>query len=353
VVVLRRAASAGALAGAIVLLGCFQELGSFEGSGGRAGAAGSDQDVPAGPSGGSGPATATGEPAQESCQNDIDDDGDGKTDCQDEDCGGFVCVPLPIDEHASFPAVVTASAGDACTGAYTEQLVEGELLVAAPSRCGCVCGGASGGTCLATVTPYTDDACGTALAPLSFAACATTAGVFGSVRATITPAGAACAASEAPFDPPVFEHRRVCHGPRGGGCDAGFTCARLPAASTPGICFVSEGPCADPVYKEPRVVYAQTPEDARSCMPATCTCSAVGGSCSGTVELRDGACSSTVVATPATGGVCVDLVPNASAGSATLSGAAVTQAPGCAPDPRAETGGFVGEATPLCCSGPL
>lgn len=86
----------GVLVFSIMLSGCVALDWDFEGGVGGGGQAGAGAEGGAGGTGGGG-GQGGGAPPVENCVNGMDDDGDKKSDCADDDCGLYECLPLVPD----------------------------------------------------------------------------------------------------------------------------------------------------------------------------------------------------------------------------------------------------------------
>jgi hypothetical protein len=249
--------------------------------------------------------------ATEDCTNGIDDNCDGKIDCEDPLCQpAFACTPAvptgwlgPVELWQG----ATPAAAPACDLGYATPVdLHAGTLTAQAAACSCTCG-ATGQTCslpggffrqtdcsgsCAAVTP--DPAGGCTPVP------ANTCGSEGSFLASgaLTPTGGTCAPSPVvrSLQPAAWSAAaRVCtyaatDAP--GGCTTG-SCVRAPSggAGTFGAkeCVYSTtmpAPTACPAAYPtgPTVTYSGV-TDTRDC-DSTCACGApTGGSCAGTVSL--------------------------------------------------------------------
>ncbi len=340
-------------------LGCFSELGDYTATGGGGGAAAVVDDRDDGGAvehvtSTTADATTGGSPI-EGCSNGSDDDGDGKVDCQDEDCGGYICIPAPSDPAFSGgPHLLVDAASDApCSPAFPDAGVTGQRLVDAPNPCDCACGDPTGQACAATVSLHPAPACagGGATVGLASGPCTSSVASAVSVGVSAAPSGGTCPPSAVPPVPPTFAPVRSCTAPRGGGCEEGFVCAR-PQAPTgeASICFERSGdvPCDDAAFPLKVLVFDDVPVDGRTCA-GTCGCgSPAGGSCNGSVIIMDGDCGGAQVASVPLAG-CAELDPGVSGAGLDLV-ASVATAGACAPIPRTVVGGFEGTARTLCCA---
>jgi hypothetical protein len=347
------------IAGVLLLAGCFDELGDYEdGASSTGGTVPDDADEGGGvetTSSGSGATSATGGPTgAEICDNGGDDDADGLVDCQDGDCGGYVCVPAPADPaFAGGPhLLVDASADVPCNPAFPATGIDGVRVVDAPSPCDCTCGAATGQACAGTAQLHAAAGCsGAATSAAVAATCSDSSASVSSVVVSASPSGGACTGSPVAPVPPTFEPAHTCSAGRGGGCEPGFVCARPPAPDgTPRLCFERSGnhACDDPTYTTKLLVFEDTPVDNRSCS-GNCGCEAPsGGACMGTLTVNDGSCGGPPVAT-AQLGACTTFGAGISGAGLAL-GATVSTPGGCTPIPRTESGALEGVAHTLCCA---
>lgn len=342
------------------LFGCFDELGSYETAPAQGGGAIDDRDptstasesssssAPTGAGGGSAPTGA------ESCTNGADDDADGLIDCEDADCGGYYCIPAPVDPaFAGGPQLLLASGDNTpCSPAFPDPGVDGLRLIDAPSPCACACASATGQACQASATLHASAGCGGASSTANVGSTCIAGGSGASVSAVAEPAGGSCMPSSVAPVAPTFEPARTCSTGRGGGCAAGFVCARPPAPDgSVRICFERPGdvPCEDHAYSQKMLVFDDEPTDTRSCS-GSCSCQAPqGGACDGSLAVKDGSCSGPTVGTHTPGQPCTNLASSVATSGLSFSGSVI--APGaCTPNHKTETGGLEGTAHTLCCA---
>jgi hypothetical protein len=250
--------------------------------------------------------------ATEDCTNGIDDNCDGKIDCDDPLCQpAFTCTPTvpsgwfgPVELwEAATPA--TAPACD--TGYATPVDLHAGTLTAAPATCSCTCG-ATGQVCslaggffqqtdcagsCAAVTPDPAGGC----TPVAANSCGSEGSFI--VSGAATPTGGTCAPSSVVPTVPTAtwsSAARVCSyagAADTGGCATG-SCVRAPAGATGSFgakeCVYSTttpAPTACPSgYPTGPTLAYSTIDDTRGCDP-TCTCRGgpTGGACAGTVSL--------------------------------------------------------------------
>ncbi|HEY1180525.1 MAG TPA: hypothetical protein VGF17_30585 [Phytomonospora sp.] len=348
------------IASVALCAGCFTELGDYTSTGGGGGGTSAIDDRDDGGSiehtvSSTAEATTGGSPV-EMCSNGDDDDGDGKVDCQDEDCGGYVCIPAP--SNPAFAAgphlLVDADSQAPCDPAFPDRGLTGQRLVDAPSPCDCSCGAAAGQACAAEVDLYAAPSCAGAATAVTVAGgvCTSSSASAQSASVSAAPAGGSCSPSSVPPVAPTFAPIRSCAAPRGGGCEEGFVCAR-PQAPTgePSICFEAPGDvaCDDLAFPLKVLVFDGIPVDGRTCS-GTCGCATpAGGSCNGSVIIEDGACGGAQAASILLGSGCSQIDPGVSGAAVELT-ASVATAGSCAPIPRTVLGGFEGTAHTLCCA---
>lgn len=337
---------------ALLLCACLPELGSYEDPPG-AGGAGSAGNVGHGAtlvttteSGGGGLGDVTG---AEKCWNAIDDDGDGRVDCADDDCGGYYCVAAPpADLNA---AAILARDGECDSPAFPQAGPAGTAVVAAPDKCPCACGDAGGATgCSATVQLFGDAACATQVDTETASGPCTTVSSLpaAAARATVQPTGGSCAPMNGDVTPPTLELRTSCSTPFGGGCQDGFVCVRPPADGP--LCFYRQGRDSDcdGAYPDRIVLFDRTPEDERSCV-GSCGCQPpTGGTCTGQVALHT-SCAGSLIEMSNPGACDPFPAPEQVGGIGVASLVAGNQGT-CEITPRQQVGGFTGAGTTLCCS---
>jgi hypothetical protein len=240
----------------------------------------------------------------EICNDGIDNDCNGKTDCEDFACRqqGYSCQDVPNDWTAiSFSATARPTCPDG-TMSVDLKVAPGDSTGA---TCNCSCNGV-GGSCTSgsfTVTSANDGACSstptTTTVPVNNAACAAlTTNIVLANRAMLTPPSppASCALTSALNG--ALTDGRLCQAVAGsalmgGGCGTNQLCAR--GAST-GLasCITKNGRSACPVDFPQRSTAGTDATDSRSCSGCACaaptpctggdvslyessTCKAVGG----------------------------------------------------------------------------
>ncbi len=327
--------------------GCFSEFGDFTpGGGGPAGGdGGSDVDVPSG-SGAAGGGPQGGAPP-ELCGGAGDEDGDGLVDCQDPDCGGYLCVPSLPGDGWTGPLLVVGPE-DECGGAFPDPGPSGQTVGDNPCACECA-SAAIPSDCTATVTPFGTSTCTSAGAPIVVgpsATCAAAAATADAVSVSHTFVGGTCTPSFS--SSASFGEIRTCSAESSGGCADGETCVR-PGPPGSLVCFAQAGLATCGAPFSDRVVMLEAPAEATGCSNADCACgTAVGGSCSGAVTLDDQSCGSTgnqvTVPSPS---ACHDLAGTASIGSVRFTGQAAGGS--CPIEVLTDVERF-GDATTLCCT---
>lgn len=226
----------------------------------------------------------------ENCSNGIDDDGDDKIDCADEDCGMFQCVPLaplgwvgPVAFTDAIDAMTDGSVAS-CPSLFPNQLIEGGENIGCPSAtCApCKCTQSTAATCQAdTHSLWTiSDCTGTGLNEDVVASGDCVNGDFSATYLKLSQphtVGGACTPSggQATKTTAAFGTRGlVCGGaaPLQGGCAPTDRCiAQALAPFTAGACVYQTGELACPAadYTVKHVLY-QGISDSRSC--TTCAC---------------------------------------------------------------------------------
>lgn len=216
-------------------------------------------------------------PSAENCTDGIDNDCDGKTDCEDPACTqqGFACVP-DVTTGWTYDAIDRAN-GAACPSGYGSQDLVASASGAA-AMCSCSCG----------LTQLPSCTYGTLSANIGSASCGeTTAGYqadgtcvpSSAVTPTlfsanaIAPSGGACSGNVSKSVPNRQEtHWRACSssGPFGRGCAAGHMCAIAGGAFVG--CVTRQNTATCPVDYPVTQVVATGISDTRDC--GACTCGA-------------------------------------------------------------------------------
>lgn len=333
------------------------------GSAGVGGAAGST----AGSAGVAGSGGACGVP--EDCTNGVDDDCDGKADCQDGDCtkAGYVSIPTgPAgSDYEYYHERNAPDAQAACTSSLT--VMKFDLDVPA-STCKCECGAAQGASCVGSGMPtvYAGTNCTGAADPTPAAwnvcrASTSTTWVVKSVKTGAFAVGApgACAPGVKETIPQASFTKEVdlCKvGAVGVGSKAGESCVlpgAAPYASAPCVLLPGLVNCSTiPGYTHSNPYYTDF-SDTRACVSA-CTCDpAAGTKCSASVTFYSGAqCTNSLQTLPIPDGNCHNLPGNGYDNGLGSYEGTITAAPGdCAPKGSATLAGEVKETgvSTLCC----
>ncbi|HSO40011.1 MAG TPA: hypothetical protein VLT33_46105 [Labilithrix sp.] len=233
-----------------------------------------------------GPCVKTG---SEICDDGIDNDCNGKTDCADDACGQrFRCVDAaPADWQLT--ALAEGSRPGCPAGFGDAADVSAVRASSGAPTCGCDCGGAS--ACMPTgiaVGIDNDPSCSATnetLAPRSD--CGRLQGngfsVDANAFAKVTAGSAASCRPTGNGTVPALKDSRTCAVPKvGGGCGGGQVCA--PRTSNGyAMCIAKSGSTTCP-GSFPTSLHAGTnPRDTRSCTGCTCTTAP----CTGEVKLYD------------------------------------------------------------------
>jgi len=239
--------------------------------------------------GGDGGGMEAGAP-QEDCLDGIDNDGDGKIDCEDVDClAGYTCVDTPESpftgplyvQHVPYPA---AEAPMPCPDGKEPAIYYADPSPAACTACACAWQGAA---CTAPeISVYHDSTCNLYVQKFmsSNTACINpqssdvgpsvklTAGPTLLSKGTCTPSG-----GELMTPSPTGTEVRVCAAKTGGGCDVGKVCVKKPSPMFEGAVCMSQGgnvPC--PVHwTDPTLDIFDSFTDKRACSACGCDLSAV------------------------------------------------------------------------------
>lgn len=278
--------------------------------------------------GGSGGGTGGSAPIVEDCLNGEDDDGDGKRDCDDEDCGeGYACVSLPPDGWSG-PAALYIGPSDAppsCPEDFPSAVYNGYLdLLDEPAQCSaCACDPAS---VKATCSPqeialYVGKQCSGSVKsnPQSGIGCTIVFNAGSPSSYAANPPGVtfsgACEPSggEPMVAPPAWATVALACEREGFGKGCGAqVCApkgRLPFQAP--LCVWREGDQMCPeAYSVKQQVLTDEPGDvvdARGCSP--CACGKPTGTCSAATTLfQDQNCKSPIAVVP-NDGACVEGLP--------------------------------------------
>jgi len=225
-----------------------------------------------------GPAPGCTPSGRETCDDGIDNDCNGKTDCADPACdAGFTCAPAP---PADWRVVAYAEGrAAACPGGYGApqdlRAVAGELA----ASCTCTCTAATACTAGPIALSHGGDgACSGGasenLAPTN--ACAKLRGngfnVSGGLRTTL-PGPGTCTPAPPSTGAPVKD-ARACAPPArvGGGCGAGQVCVPRPTSGYQ-ACVAKPGGSACPTGFATVVHAGANATDTRACGACTCTTS--------------------------------------------------------------------------------
>jgi hypothetical protein len=296
----------------------------------------------------------------EDCSNGVDDDGDGKIDCADEDCGTYSCVAAAPDGWTGPLALyVGSNATPTCGGSYASEALRGGSAVSATaavcSSCSCTPQTAGCANYLGfgfgAQSNCSDAGC-TALINSSCVEIATTClnGLTTAYVQTQFQAGApSCAPSaQAPViaDASFSDHVLGCASDalRRGGCGPGNLCAAQAPFTGP-FCIVKTGDLACPSgpYADRRVYFTAI-DDTRDC--SACAC---GNDCSYTWKIFDDADATcaTPLATQTGAATCNMVTP--SSGKVRV-GVAISGAGTCAASGGQPTGSAAGASpTTACC----
>lgn len=333
-------------------------LGGHAGAGASAGAnadAGTDTDAAVGGAAGSsgGGAGTGGGGALEVCNNNKDDDGDGKVDCEDSDCSPtHLCVPnvpggwtgpVVLAEEVSAPAACSAQGGQ------PNQTFEGGTISDVPplSCPSCVCNAGSSSCADPKITSYSEKGCSKEVANATVTGCAQLSGntTQNSYKLTAGKASGSCAAgtlgTEVRVPPTLSAHARACGGGTlGAGCSGG-KCVAKGTGSYNRYCIQRGGDQACPTAFPKKTTFSSW-KDQRTC--AACTCGSVQCEHTGAAfdNYSGGQCSGSLGVTSA--GACTDLP-----GGENSMGVLTTTTAACAPSGGGVTGSLTETAVTFCC----
>ena len=306
------------------------------------------------------PGSGGGASGVEDCTNGADDDGDGRSDCADPDCGAadFACVAGPPKDWSGPVAFYEGAHDHAvpdCPSLYPDLDYLGDTgPEAKPATCSeCVCGTAEA-SCSVGLELFTNGSCkgsgevSGALAPgtcveldgsassleltaavVTIKACTTSGGIADIPAAPRLTRGVACRA-----------HRRS------GGCSAEEICVPRPKAPfREERCIWKQGDHTCPAsYPEPHRL--ETVMDDRGCTPCACSAPELL-SCTATTTLFSDIACGVQIASSSNDNSCVTSMPAAAMVAFTESGSGSAK---CLPMGGAPTGAVatISQAT-ICC----
>jgi hypothetical protein len=254
----------------------------------------------------------------ESCNDGVDNDCNGATDCADPACTAFACVPLPPSGWSLAEVDLTAqSACPAGSGAATDLLIDPDL---GPLTCTCGCALGQPPTCTvggvgelatgesncdggSTGTRLVDGGCDT-IVPAGLEAYH----VFQPVAAT----GGACQAAARASAPLTPKGTACSLATVGGGCPAGSAC--VPVAPAPfATCSLHAGVETCPTGYGEIHAAGTSLADTRGCSGGTCSCESPTAECTNATLAfySDNACTD-LVSSMHVNGTCV---PSTGAGT--------------------------------------
>jgi hypothetical protein len=290
----------------------------------------------------------------EICNDGIDNDCDGKIDCQDSDCNaGFSCQDAPADWTA---VTFAAAAQPGCAPGATST----DLQVSAgdgSATCSCSCESV-GGSCAGNLTLVTaaDTACAvnptSAAIPPNAGACTALGGNIAlSTRAMLMPPPAPSSCMPKQGLNGALTKGRLCQAPQfGKGCAANQVCAPKPATGLD-ACVTKAGKSACPAGFAKRNTAGTGANEMRTC--TGCACDPPTACTGGSVELFDNpACKTNGNAKHATGinGACNPLAPDSGFTATHFTSTPATGGCGTPIAPATASGSlaFVDERT-VCC----
>jgi hypothetical protein len=221
----------------------------------------------------------------EDCGNGVDDDGDGKIDCADEDCAARTCLAT-APAGWSGPAVlyVGSKKPPACSGDYAQAAMHGGTAASADaaqcSSCSCNAPASCGTYLNVAVGAQTDCSDAACEATLNTSCSELSSSCLGSLttaylQTRLQPGVSGCTASmQSPViaDPSWDKNVLACAAGtlRRGGCGPGNVCAPPGPFSGP-YCIVHDGDQACPAgpYTDRRLYYAAI-DDTRDCTACSC-----------------------------------------------------------------------------------
>lgn len=249
----------------------------------------------AGSSSGSSSGGACTPTGPEICDDGIDNDCNGKTDCADTACGAYACTPTAPQDW-QLVAYQDSTTRTACPPGFGTSTDLKSALSGPGATCNCSCSAV--GSCSAGTFSLTHEAaCGTTDTLGVHSTCEKLNGAASIPVAAATkllpPASPTCSASPTATVPPLNEARICGKPPRvGGGCPGGQVCAPKPTAGY-AICVAKSGSSACPVGFDKAHAAGTTPTDTRACTACTCNLTPCSGqaklyadpNCTGTPDL--------------------------------------------------------------------
>jgi hypothetical protein len=247
-------------------------------------------------------------PSPESCLNGLDDDCDGNPDCADSDCqAATMCVPDPTD-FALAVQLNTDAANCAAPYAKSKTVLHNTPRSTSSDCVGCSCTDPKADCRLKHLGTYPDlDTCNAngAYAVWDVPAMPEANGCY-EVNTGDDPQGVVIerpdneiertcgSVTGTPKPPPIAwgKDATFCEMDRSSraGCPGGKVCV---PRTTNQLCAVATGTPGCPVgfNKSREIEWYDSADDARACVPATCACQAVGGTCPNQVSFgKSGEC---------------------------------------------------------------
>jgi hypothetical protein len=220
----------------------------------------------------------------EICGNGIDDNSDGKTDCEDPNCENYACVTLPPSGWQGPVAVFQGDAGELpqCPKGLSEVYNGHTALTFEPTDCsaGCSCSAPTSTSCSGQLVFHSAGGCASGVNTITLtpgSSCGGTfVGIVGSVQITTTASGN-CGAGTPPAGQKASAtwttDVRACalqaDAGKQAGCGSGKVCA--PATSEALACVYQAGDLDCPTGYDTRYVSYTGQNDTRSCGACGCT----------------------------------------------------------------------------------
>ncbi len=307
--------------------------------------------------GGSGPV------GPENCLNGVDDDGDDKIDCEDEEC---VCAPPPPTGWTGLGWLFPKADGSCADGVFFESidLFEKSDLKAPAAECACSCGPGQDVGCQTFMTCSAGSDCllSGAASTIGETCLVFPQGTFSAqVACKAAPpyaVGGTCDPKSTKVNKPVewAPSRRACLYESGGACEGQGFCLPAPPDNADGPCIGREGgyECPAP-YTQKKSFYDGNFEDNRGCEDCSCgqlegaTCECQSKSC-GVGIYGSAACNDNFITVVPADNTCTPFSVSNNAPSGVLEQAKVKALGECKPSPAAPTGSVkaTGKLT-VCC----
>jgi len=329
-----------------------------------------DADIDAGPVD-AGPPPDDACATAEICNNGLDDNCDGKIDCEDPQCNaGWSCTPVAIPAGWSVVEYV-ANARPSCAPSYATSVDVVEGPEGSPASCGCTCPVTTPGTCENGSVAVAVGS-GLGCSPLGSATNAANNGACSVLPSTLdyapgpgakmqvtgpgyTAGQCTGVPTQSESDAGAANQGRICRDIQstGAGCSNGAACAPVAQGDGFAVCILHSGVQTCPAGFPTLHAVGGGLADGRGC--TACTCGTATATCQNAqmTFFTDGGCDDASSATVAADGKCNDFPgPNGLGGPTYIAYeyAAQVASEGCAPSPVSPDGGVtLTQPRTVCC----